>query len=166
MAHWLLEINKNTTNTVTSTGGLTQAEAEVFTALLAGTSTVPVGGNLFLWANAHRKELEAIAQKEGLTLSVKDKRLVWNAPKGHKWFSGSGRVMRLKDTGSLALCYGSKVDGASGLGSTKEKERRVTDIRHLWLEPEEPETLEAVEAVAETPKKAKKTKGKSIKEKK
>lgn len=162
--HWLLEINTNTGNTTTATenkAGLTAAEVQIFTELLTtGETNVPTG-NLFLWAMAHREQLEANAKSLGLTLVIKDRRIVWSAPAGHKYHSGSGRVARLKDVGSIALCYGSKVAGASGLGSTKEKERRTQDLISLWKEPE---TLEPLEAVAETPKPAKKAKkGKTIK---
>lgn len=163
MAHWLLELSKGLeTGTTpktktTANGGLTPAEMETYGKLFAGTE-VPEG-NIFLWALAQRKQLEANAEALGLVVKFPekegDKRIVWSAPKGHSMYSGSGRVARCKDTGSIALCYGSKVSGASGLGGTKEKERRSVDLQSLWVQ----ETV-ATEA---TPKKTTKKKGKSIK---
>lgn len=156
MAHWLLELNKSVANTAVTanTTNLTNAEAEIFGKLFSGTSTPE--GNLFLWALAHKEALEANAKAMGLSVKIADRRIVWSAPNGHHYHSGSGRVARLKDTGTIALCYGSKVEGSVGLGGTKEKERRTKDLLSLWEEP--------LEAVAETPKPAKKAKkGKSIK---
>lgn len=162
MSHWLLEINtkaKEANTTVkNNVDHLTTGEIEVYTSIFQGTETPD--GNLFLWALAHRNKLEENADKMGLTVkfpSAGEQRIVWSAPKGHKFHHGSGRVARLKNTGSIALCYGSKVSGASGLGQTKEKERRVKDLLPLWFDPEP--TLEP-----ETPKAKAKKKGKSIKE--